>query len=114
MTETRRTFCDLCHPRCGVRLRVEEGRAIEVEGDPDHAISRGRLCARGKLFIDHLYHPARLNHPLKRTGERGANQWQRLSWDQALDEVAEQLGSLRNQYGLDCGKTRGGKAAGYC
>jgi anaerobic selenocysteine-containing dehydrogenase len=99
MTETRRTFCGLCHPRCGVRLRIEDGRAVEVEGDPDHPISRGRLCARGKLLIDHLYHPARLNYPLKRTGERGANQWQRLSWEQALDEVAERLGPLRNQHG---------------
>jgi len=99
MTETRRAFCGLCHPRCGVRLRVEDGRAVAVEGDPDHPISRGRLCARGKLLIDHLYHPARLNFPLKRTGERGANQWQRLSWDQALDEVAERLGSLRDCYG---------------
>jgi anaerobic selenocysteine-containing dehydrogenase len=99
MTETRRTFCGLCHPRCGVRLRVEDGRAIEVEGDPDHPISRGRLCARGKLLIEHLYHPARLNYPLKRAGERGANQWQRLSWDQALDEVAERLASLRDRYG---------------
>ncbi|MGD0008388.1 MAG: molybdopterin-dependent oxidoreductase [Terriglobia bacterium] len=99
MTKTRRTFCGLCHPRCGVRLRVEDDRALEVEGDPDHPISRGRLCARGKLLVDHLYHPARLNYPLKRVGERGANQWQRLSWDQALDEVAERLASLRDRYG---------------
>ena len=99
MVQTRRAFCGLCHPRCGVRLRIENDRAIGVEGDPDHPISRGRLCARGRLLVDHLYHPARLNYPLKRTGERGANEWQRLSWDQALDEVAERLGSLRNQYG---------------
>jgi len=101
MTETRRTFCGLCHPRCGVRLRVEDGRAVAVEGDPDHPISRGRLCARGRLLIDHLYHPARLNFPLKRTGARGANEWQRLSWDQALDEVAERLASLRDRYGAE-------------
>jgi anaerobic selenocysteine-containing dehydrogenase len=99
MTETRRTFCGLCHPRCGVRVRIEDGRAVGVEGDPDHPISRGRLCARGRLLVDHLYNPARLNYPLKRVGERGANQWQRLSWEQALDEVAERLGSLRNQHG---------------
>ena len=99
MRETRRTFCGLCHPRCGARLVIENGRAIKVEGDPDHPISRGRLCARGRLVVDHLYHPDRLNYPLKRVGERGANQWERLSWDQALDEVAERLASLRVRYG---------------
>jgi len=99
MRETRRTFCGLCHPRCGARLVIEDGRATRVEGDPDHPISRGQLCGRGRLLVDHLYHPARLNYPLKRAGERGANQWQRLSWDQALDEVAERLASLRDQYG---------------
>jgi anaerobic selenocysteine-containing dehydrogenase len=71
-------------------LVIEDGRAVKVEGDPDHPISRGRLCARGRLLVDHLYHPARLNYPLKRLGERGANQWQRLSWDQALDNDAAQ------------------------
>ncbi len=99
MRETRRTFCGLCHPRCGVRLVIEDGRAIKVEGDPDHPISRGRLCDRGKLLIDHLYHPDRLNYPLKRTSALGAKEWQRLSWDQALDDVADRLASLENQYG---------------
>lgn len=50
-------------------------------------------------MIDHLYHPARLNFPLKRTGERGANKWQALSWDQALDEVAGRLAMLRTSHG---------------
>ena len=99
MAETRRAYCGLCHPRCGVLLHIENGRAMKVEGDPNHPISRGRLCARGKLLIDHLYHPARLNYPLKRQGERGSNQWQRISWDQALYEVAERLASLRDRHG---------------
>ncbi|MGD0694672.1 MAG: molybdopterin-dependent oxidoreductase [Terriglobia bacterium] len=101
MRETHRTFCGLCHPRCGARLVIEDGRAIKVEGDAEHPISRGRLCARGRLLVDHLYHPSRLNYPLKRVGARGANEWQRLSWDQALDEVAERLASLRDHYGAE-------------
>jgi len=80
---------------------IEDGRAIKVEGDAEHPISRGRLCARGRLLVDHLYHPSRLNYPLKRVGARGANEWQRLSWDQALDEVAERLASLRDHYGAE-------------
>ncbi|MFC1849062.1 molybdopterin-dependent oxidoreductase [candidate division CSSED10-310 bacterium] len=97
--ETRQTFCGLCHPRCGLLLHFENGKAVRVEGDPDHPISRGSICARGKLMVDHLYHPQRLNYPLKRVGERGSGQWQRVSWDQALDEVAEQLDRLRTQFG---------------
>jgi anaerobic selenocysteine-containing dehydrogenase len=80
-------------------LRAADGRAIKVEADPNHRFSRGRLCARGPLLIDHLYHPERLNYPLKRCGERGANQWQRISWDQAPDEGAGRLASLRDRHG---------------
>jgi anaerobic selenocysteine-containing dehydrogenase len=99
MLEIRRTYCGLCHPRCGVRLHIENGRAVKVEGDPDHPISRGCLCARGEFLVEHLHHPARLNFPLKRTGDRGANEWRQVSWDQALDEVAEKLAALRDRHG---------------
>ncbi|UCF92690.1 MAG: molybdopterin-dependent oxidoreductase [Desulfobacterales bacterium] len=99
MTETKRTYCGLCHPRCGLLLEIEGGRAVRVKGDANHPITRGMICGRGRLMIDHLYHPDRLNHPLKRTGARGAGRWQQLSWDQALDEVAEKLDDLRSQYG---------------
>ncbi len=99
MTETRRTYCGLCHPRCGLRLEIENGRAVKVSGDPEHPITRGRICGRGKLMLDHVYHTDRINYPLKRKGERGAGQWERLTWDQALDEVAARLHALREEYG---------------
>ena len=101
MTEIRRTFCGLCHPRCGTLLHIENGKAVKVEGDPEHLITRGLICARGRLMIEHLYHPDRLNYPLKQVGERGAGQWQRVTWEQALDEVAEKLGRLRDSYGAE-------------
>ncbi len=101
MTETRRTYCGLCHPRCGLRLEIEGGRAVKVSGDPEHPITRGRICSRGKLMLDHVYHPDRINYPLKRTGERGSGQWERLTWDQALDEVAAKLHALREEYGAE-------------
>ena len=52
-------------------------------------------------MVDHVYHPDRINYPLKRRGDRGAGQWQRLTWDQALDEVADKLGDLREKYGAE-------------
>lgn len=101
MLEVKRSYCGLCHPRCGNLLHIEDGKVVKITGDPDHPINRGVLCERGRLMLDHIYHPQRLNYPLKRTGERGQGQWQRLSWEQALDEVAEKLASLKEQYGAE-------------
>jgi thiosulfate reductase / polysulfide reductase chain A len=101
MAEIRRSYCGLCHPRCGLLLEMENGRIVKVKGDPDHPISRGRVCQRGRLMADHVYHPDRINYPLKRTGEKGGGQWQRLTWDQALDEVADKLEDLRGRYGAE-------------
>lgn len=101
MTEIRRSYCGLCHPRCGLLLEVENGRIIKVKGDPEHPITRGRICSRGSLMPDHVYHPDRINYPIKRQGERGSGKWQRLGWEQALDEVAERLEALREKYGAE-------------
>lgn len=101
MAEIRRSYCGLCHPRCGLLLEIEGGRIVGVKGDPEHPISRGRICARGSLMADHVHHPDRMNYPLKRKGEKGSGQWQRITWDQALDEVAGKLGQLREKYGAE-------------
>ncbi|MFV0437314.1 MAG: molybdopterin-dependent oxidoreductase [Desulfopila sp.] len=101
MKEIRRSYCGLCHPRCGTLLHLENGKVVKVTGDPDHPITRGVICERGRLMLDHLYHPQRLNYPLKRVGQKGENRWERISWDQALDEVAQKLSELREQYGAE-------------
>ena len=61
MTEIRKSYCGLCHPRCGTLLRVEDGRIVKVTGDPDHPVTRGIICERGRLMPDHVHHPQRLN-----------------------------------------------------
>lgn len=101
MKEERRTYCGLCHPRCGLILEIEDGRAVRVKGDREHPITRGMTCPRANLMIDHLYHPDRINYPLKRKGPRGSGQWERISWDQALDETAQSLSTLRSRYGAE-------------
>ena len=101
MTEIRRSYCGLCHPRCGTLLHYENGKVVKVTGDPDHPINRGAICERGRLMLDHLYHPQRLNYPLKRVGKKGEGRWEQISWDQALDEVAEKLSNLRDKYGAE-------------
>ncbi len=97
--ETRRSYCGLCHPRCGILLHMKEGKVVQVTGDPDHPVTRGLICERGLLMPEHIHHPDRINYPLKRKGKRGEGKWERISWDQALDETAEKLSRLRDEYG---------------
>ncbi|MCG8637192.1 MAG: molybdopterin-dependent oxidoreductase [Desulfobacterales bacterium] len=101
MKEIRKSYCGLCHPRCGTLLHMENGRITKVTGDPDHPVNRGVICERGRLMPDHVYHPDRLNTPLKRVGEKGMGRWEEVSWDQALDEVALKLSQLRDEYGAE-------------
>ncbi|EFI33629.1 molybdopterin oxidoreductase [Desulfonatronospira thiodismutans ASO3-1] len=97
--EVRRSYCGLCHPRCGTLLHMKNGKVFEVSGDPDHPVTRGLICERGLLMPEHIHHPDRINYPLKRKGKRGEGKWERISWEQALDEVAEKLAGLRDEYG---------------
>ena len=101
MNKVVRSYCGLCHPRCGTLLHYEGDKVVKVTGDPDHPINRGAICERGRLMVDHLYHPQRLNYPLKRVGEKGEGKWERISWDQALDEVAEKLAQLKDKHGAE-------------
>ena len=101
MVEIQKSYCGLCHPRCGILLHIEDGRIVKVTGDPEHPVTRGVICERGRLMPDHVHHPQRLNHPLKRKGEKGGGQWQKLTWEQALDEVAEKLSKRKTQYGAE-------------
>ncbi len=101
MAEFRRSYCGLCHPRCGLLLEVESGKIISVKGDTQHPVTRGMICERGRLMADHVHHPDRMNYPLKRKGEKGSGRWQRLTWEQALDEVAEKVYGLRQAYGAE-------------
>jgi len=93
------SICDICINKCGLIARVDEAGVVK-KLDPNHKFrkSRGMLCARGNAGIGQLYDPDRLKYPLLRKGERGAGQWQRLSWDQALDHAAEKLQKIGEKY----------------
>ncbi|RLF08727.1 MAG: molybdopterin oxidoreductase, partial [Thermoprotei archaeon] len=94
-----RSVCRMCHGGCGVKVYVEDGRAVKVEGDPDHPVSRGYVCVKGLASLELAYHPDRLRHPLKRAGERGEGKWERVSWNQALSEIASRLLEIRRSHG---------------
>jgi thiosulfate reductase/polysulfide reductase chain A len=88
-------MCQLCSSVCGIMGYVKDGRVIKIEGNPNDPNSRGHLCARGQAGLNHLYHPERLLYPLRRVGKRGEGKWKRISWDEALDEIAAKLKTVR-------------------
>lgn len=85
------SMCQLCSTVCGITGIVKDGRLIKVEGNPNDPNSQGKLCARGQSALNHQYHPERLLYPLRRVGKRGEGKWKRITWDEALDEVATRL-----------------------
>jgi len=89
-------MCQLCSTICGIVGHVKDGRVLKIEGNPNDPNSRGHLCARGQAGLTHLYHPERLLFPLKRVGKRGEGKWKRITWDEALDEIAEKLKTIRD------------------
>ncbi len=70
------------------------GLARKLEGNPEHPISQGKLCARGQAAIQVTYHPDRIIHPLKRSGARGTGPFQEISWDEAMSLLLSQLDGL--------------------
>jgi anaerobic selenocysteine-containing dehydrogenase len=83
-----------CPDTCATLVTVEDGRATQIAGDPDHPVTRGFLCAKVNRYIERTYHPERLRAPLRRTGPKGTGQFAEISWNEALDEIASRLGEV--------------------
>jgi len=77
-----------CPDTCGVVTEVRDGRAVAFHGDPEHPVARGWLCAKVRPYLEHVYHPDRVLHPLRRSGPKGSGQWRRVTWDEAIAEIA--------------------------
>lgn len=90
--------CRQCPAGCGLRVRLVDGDARKLEGNPFCPIARGATCPKGQAGLQALYNPDRLLGPVRRMGARGQNKWQRLSWDNALAEINAKLGALRAQH----------------
>ena len=88
-----------CPDTCAFLYHVEDGKLVEVTGDPDHPMTRGGLCVKLKNFADHHYNPDRLLHPMKRVGPKGSGQFKRISWDEALGEIKTRWTEIISQYG---------------
>jgi anaerobic selenocysteine-containing dehydrogenase len=77
-----------------MRVTVENGVATDLRGDPDHPFTRGFLCQKVARFLDRVYSPERLMHPLRRVGPKGAGQFERISWNEALTTIAERFKAI--------------------
>jgi anaerobic selenocysteine-containing dehydrogenase len=88
-----------CPDSCGWVVTVEDGRAVKLRGNPDHPYSRGELCPKVNRFLERVYHPDRVLHPLIRTGTKGRGEFRRASWDEALQLVVDRLGAVIAEHG---------------
>jgi anaerobic selenocysteine-containing dehydrogenase len=113
-----------CPDACGVLITVQDGRATKIQGDPAHAVTRGFLCAKVAKYLDRVYSPDRVLYPMRRVGPKGpfagvsghatqagqpgaavptkAQQiWKRISWDEALDEIAARFRAISEEFGSE-------------
>ncbi len=95
MGEWHKTGCVLCAQNCGLEIEVENNRIVKVKGDRDNVRSKGYVCRKGMNIAFHQHNADRLKYPLKKIG----NNFERISWDQAIDEIAAKLKSVVDTYG---------------
>ena len=90
-TQVRATCPHDCPDTCALLITVENGVATQVKGDPDHPTTAGVLCTKVSRYTERTYHAERLLHPMRRVGKKGEGRFERISWEQALDEIATRL-----------------------
>ena len=98
-----------CPDACGVLITVEDGRAVKIQGDPSHPVTRGFLCAKVAKYLDRVYSPDRVLYPMKRVvpkgfagdGARATQAFQRISWDEAIDEISSRFKSIAAEFGSE-------------
>ena len=93
--QVKYTTCYMCACRCGIKVHLKNGEIRYIEGNRDHPVNRGVLCAKGSAGIMQQYSPARLRKPLLRVGPRGSGEFREIEWDEALDISTEWLSRIR-------------------
>ncbi len=96
-----KSHCRMCHGGCGVLIYTKDGRAVKIAGDPNCPINHGTLCSKGIASPQLAYHPDRLAFPVRRIGPKGSGDWERISWDEALDAIAERILYFKEQFGAE-------------
>jgi len=101
--EVRKSICAICDPttQCGLDLYVKDGRIIKVEGSKENPYSEGTLCSKGAAQRQYVYSEDRLKTPMKRVGPRGCGRLEPITWDDALDTIAERLNDIKRKHGSE-------------
>jgi anaerobic selenocysteine-containing dehydrogenase len=107
--QTVQTLCRMCDDRCAVNVYLEDGKIVDIDGYKDHPWNRGRLCVKARAAVDMVYHPERLLKPLKKT-KKG---FEEIPLEQALDEIAERLSTVKEKYGARSVSIWKGEAIGF-
>ncbi|MEM6371834.1 MAG: molybdopterin oxidoreductase family protein [Pseudomonadota bacterium] len=95
--EVRKTTCYMCACRCGINVHMKSGKVAYIEGNRDHPVNKGVLCAKGSAGIMQVNAPSRLKAPLKRVGPRGSGAFEEISWDEALQIATDWLAPVRKE-----------------
>lgn len=90
-----------CPDTCSWQISVERtsGQALDIWGHPDHPVTQGKLCGKVDRYLERVYHPERLTHPLRRQGPKGSGRFEKVSWDEAFQEISSRLHSIINEWG---------------
>ena len=90
-----------CPDTCGTIVEVVDGRAVAFYADPDHPITDGWVCGKVRPYLDHVYHPDRLTHPLRRVGPKGSGEWARITWEEAIAEIGDRWRRIIAEHGAE-------------
>ena len=107
-----KTTCKSCHGGCGVLVSLKNGRIGRIKGNPD-SLTRGTMCVKGLASFQEVYNAKRILYPMKRKGERGGGQWQRISWEEALETIAGKMKGSIKEYGASSVAICQGTGRGY-
>jgi anaerobic selenocysteine-containing dehydrogenase len=88
-----------CPDTCAMLVHVQDGRAVRVQGDPDHPVTQGFLCAKVNRYVERSYHADRLTSPMRRVGRKGEGRFEPATWDEALTAIASRLGEIAARHG---------------
>lgn len=88
-----------CRDACSMIAEIKDGKMVSIKGDPKHPLTQGTVCVKGHTYAMHLYNADRIMYPMKRVGKKCEGKWERISWDQALKEIAAKLTEIKVKYG---------------
>ena len=88
-----------CPDTCAMLVTVEDGTAVKLVGDPEHPYTNGGLCVKVSHYVDRVYDPSRVLHPLRRSGPKGSGQFEQIGWDEAIDEIGTRFESIATEHG---------------